>query len=204
MAKLTVTVQNTSGVTLEKANVSYEYGSVTGVVATDTAGVATVSGLPAGEYKVTGSISGYTAQSVDITIGTEDISVTIELPVSPTAAVESAAQKVLNSTVVTDWKTVKAAAEAAVTQLNTSVSTSDLTDSVVLATVYSQVTAVIQQAVSQVDAYKSQLMISRHTKGFWECVLIDAKLVGITVFQRWLSAEITGLQKKLEDKLGNI
>ena len=77
MAKLTVTVKNTSGVTLEKANVSYEYGSVTGVVATDTAGVATVSGLPAGEYKVTGSISGYTAESSTITIGTEDVTLTI-------------------------------------------------------------------------------------------------------------------------------
>lgn len=204
MAKLTVTVKNTSGVTLEKANVSYEFGSVTGVVATDTTGTATISGLPAGDYKVTGSIAGYTAESSTITIGTEDVTLTLELPTSPTAAVESAAQKVLDNTVVTDWKTVKAAAEAAVTQLTTSVSTSDLTDSAVLATVYSQVTMVIQQAVSQVDAYKSQLMISRHTKGFWECVLIDAKLVGITVFQRWLSAEITGLQKKLEDKLGNV
>ena len=203
MAKLTVNLTNSTGTALSGANVTYACGDITGTVVT-TNGAASISSLIAGNYTITGSMAGYTATSTSVTIGTDDTSVSIALPTSATASAENAAQKILDGTTATDWKTVKSAAEAAVSQLSTSVSMGNLADTAVLTTVYSQVTAVIQQAVSQVDAYKSQLMISRHTKGFWDCVLIDAKLVGITVFQRWLSAEITKLQKKLEDKLANI
>ena len=198
MAKLTVTIKNTIGASLGSANVTYACGGVSGTVATDTAGVAGISGLPAGNYTVTGSIQGYTAKTISVPIGTDDTAVTIELATSVTAAAESAAQAVLTNV---DWKTVKAAAEAAVTQLSTSVSTGDLTDSVAVSAVYTQVTTVIQNAVKSVEDYKSKLMISRHTKGFFACLLIDAKLVGITAFQMWLSSEISKLQAKLESKL---
>ena len=198
MAKLTVTIKNTAGTLLSSANVTYACGGVSGTVATDSVGVASISGLPAGSYTVTGSIQGYTAKTISVPIGTDDTAVTIELATSVTAAAESAAQAVLTNV---DWKTVKAAAEAAVTQLNTSVSTGDLTDSVVVSAVYAQVTTVIQNAVKSVEDYKSKLMISRHTKGFFACLLIDAKLVGITAFQMWLSSEISKLQAKLESKL---
>lgn len=204
MAKLTVTIENSAGVILSDANVTYACGEVTGTVTTDSTGIASISGLSAGDYTITGSINGYTATSATVTIGADDIQTVIKLPTSSTAAAESAAQTVLSNATTVDWKTLKAAAEAAVTQLSTSVSTSDLTDSTVLTSVYAQVTTVIQTAVSSVENYKSQLMISRHSKGFFQCLLIDAKLVGITIFQRWLSAEITKLQAKLEEKLKNL
>lgn len=204
MAKLTVTIENSAGVILSDANVIYACGEVTGTVTTDSTGVASISGLSAGDYTITGSINGYTATSTTVTIGTDDIQTVIKLPASSTAAAESAAQTVLSNATTVDWKTLKAAAEAAVTQLSTSVSTSDLTDSTVLTSVYAQVTTVIQTAVSSVENYKSQLMISRHSKGFFQCLLINAKLVGITIFQRWLSAEITKLQAKLEEKLKSL
>jgi len=202
MSTLSITLQN-SGKPLAGANVTYSGMGITNTKQTDANGVLTVSGLPNGSYAITGSLNGYTATTTNVVTTDADQSVTIELPVSPTAAAENAANTVLVNGSA-DWKTVKAAAEAAVNQLNTGVSSSDLTDNAVVAGLYAQVTTVIQQAVTSIDAYKSQLMISRHSKGFWECVLIDAKLVGITLFQRWVSSEISTIQKKLESKLANI
>ena len=202
MSTLSITLQN-SGKPLAGANVTYSGNWITNTKQTDANGIFTVSGLPNGSYAVTGSLNGYTATTANVVTTDADQSVTIELPVSPTAAAENAANTVLVNGSA-DWKTVKAAAEAAVNQLNTGVSSSNLTDNTVVAGLYAQVTTVIQQAVTSVDAYKSQLMISRHSKGFWECVLIDAKLVGITLFQRWVSSEISTIQKKLESKLANI
>lgn len=202
MSTLSITLQN-SGKPLAGANVTYSGNGINNTKQTDANGLATVSGLPNGSYAITGSLNGYTATTANVLTTDADQSVTIELPVSPTAAAENAANTVLVNGSA-DWKTVKAAAEAAVNQLNTGVSSGNLTDNTVVAGLYAQVTTVIQQAVTSVDAYKSQLMISRHSKGFWECVLIDAKLVGITLFQRWVSSEISTIQKKLESKLANI
>ena len=202
MSTLNITLQN-SGKALAGANVTYSGNGITNTKQTDANGVLMVSGLPNGTYAITGSLNGYTATTTNVITTDADQSVNIELPVSPTAAAENAANAVLvNGS--TDWKTVKAAAEAAVNQLNTGVSSSNLTDNTVVAGLYAQVTTVIQQAVTSIDAYKSQLMISRHSKGFWECALIDAELVGITLFQRWVSSEISTIQKKLESKLANI
>lgn len=202
MSTLSIILQN-SGNPLAGANVTYSGMGINNTKQTDANGLATVSGLPNGSYAITGSLNGYTATTTNVITTDADQSVTIELPVSPTAAAENAANTVLSNGSA-DWKTVKAAAEAAVNQLNTGVSSSDLTDNTVVSGLYAQVTTVIQQAVASVDSYKSQLMISRHSKGFWECVLIDAKLVGITLFQRWVSSEISTIQKKLESKLANI
>jgi hypothetical protein len=202
MSTLSITLQN-SGKPLAGANVTYSGNGINNTKQTDANGIATVSGLPNGSYAITGSLNGYTATTTNVITTDADQSVTIELPASPTAAAENAANAVLVNGSA-DWKTVKAAAEAAVNQLNTGVSSSNLTDNTVVSGLYAQVTTVIQQAVTSVDSYKSQLMISRHSKGFWECVLIDAKLVGITLFQRWVSSEISTIQKKLESKLANI
>ena len=202
MSTLSITLQNL-GKPLAGANVTYSGNGITNTKQTDANGIFTVSGLPNGSYAITGSLNGYTATTANVVTTDADQSVTIELPVSPTAAAENAANTVLSNGSA-DWKTVKAAAEAAVNQLNTGVSSSDLTDNAVVFGLYAQVTTVIQQAVTSIDSYKSQLMISRHSKGFWECVLIDAKLVGITLFQRWVSSEISTIQKKLESKLANI
>ena len=202
MSTLSITLQN-SGKPLAGANVTYSGNGINNTKQTDTNGIATVSGLPNGSYAITGSFNGYTATTTNVITTDADQSVTIELPASPTAAAENAANTVLSNGSA-DWKTVKAAAEAAVNQLSTGVSSSNLTDNTVVSGLYAQVTTVIQQAVTSVDSYKSQLMISRHSKGFWECVLIDAKLVGITLFQRWVSSEISTIQKKLESKLANI
>lgn len=202
MSTLSITLQN-SGKPLAGANVTYSGNGINNTKQTDANGLATVSGLPNGSYAITGSLNGYTATTTNVITTDADQSVTIELPASPTAAAENAANAVLSNGSA-DWKTVKAAAEAAVNQLNTGVSSSNLADNAVVSGLYAQVTTVIQQAVTSVDSYKSQLMISRHSKGFWECVLIDAKLVGITLFQRWVSSEISTIQKKLESKLANI
>jgi len=201
MAKLTVTIESTAGALLTSANVTYAYGEINGTTTTDSNGVASVSGLSAGDYTVTGSIQGYTAQTATVTVGTDDTAVTLKLPVSATAAAETAANTVLTSATTVDWKTVKSAAEAAVAQLSSTVTTSDLTDTTVLTSVYSQVTTVIQNAVKSVEDYKGKLMISRHTTDFFGCLLIDAKIIGITAFQLWLSSRISTLQAKLKSQL---
>ena len=124
MSTLSITLQN-SGKPLAGANVTYSGNGITNTKQTNANGVLTVSGLPNGSYAITGSLNGYTATTTNVVATDADQSVIIELPVSPTAAAENAANTVLSNGSA-DWKTVKAAAETAVNQLNTGVSSSDL------------------------------------------------------------------------------
>jgi hypothetical protein len=214
-ASVKINVKNSADI-LVGATVLYSGGEVSNTTITDSAGQATVSGLPAGAYTFTASMTGYTASSESVSLAdgaSSELTITLTAAATESTqvqAVETAVATAIatassgTASVSEDWKTIKAAAEASVTSLSSSVSTSDLTSSTALTGLYSQVTSVIQTAITKVEAYKSQLMISRHTKSFGECLLIDAKLAGITIFEYYVSKEVNAAKAKIEAKISSL
>jgi hypothetical protein len=195
--------------TIVGATISYSVNGVPATPTADSAGKVIIEGLPAGSYTFTASLTGYTNVSKTVVLVDGDSQI-ISLPLTATAvttaeqtvasAIETASTST-TTTVTEDWKTIKAAAETALSGLSTSVAGADLSSNTVLTSIYSQITTVIQTAITKVNNYKSQLMISRHSKNFWECVLIDAKLAGITVFEYFVSKEINKIKSEIEAKI---
>jgi hypothetical protein len=199
-----VTINTNAG-----ATISYSVNGVSVAATADPTGQAIIEGLPVGNYTFTASLTGYTSVSNSVTL-VDGNSPSISLPLTATA-VANAEQKVTNAieaagnstttTITEDWATIKATAESALSGLSTSVASSDLSSGTVLTNIYSQITTVIQTAITKVNVYKSQLMVSRHSKDFWECVLIDAKLAGITVFEYFVSKEVNKIKSEIESKI---
>ncbi|MBU2701195.1 hypothetical protein Ga0466249_002309 [Sporomusaceae bacterium BoRhaA] len=210
MGNVNITVKNSEGVALQGVAISYEISGIgTTTTLTDVNGLVSVAGLADGAYKFVAALVGYNSGKAELTV-TEGATVegVITLVATAINTVEqtiasaiTAAESNTTTTVSDDWKTIKAAAETALSGLSTSVANSDLTSSTVLTDIYSQITTVIQTAIGKVDAYKHELMVSRHSKDFWECVLIDAKLAGITVFEYFVSKEINKIKSEIESKI---
>ena len=207
--KILVETDATIPVAIAGANVSVLIGSVKMDYTTQNDGTVEKSGFTNGvEYTFTATKTGYTPNSCKV-IASEDGEMTgvIKLVSNIDSAVKTVEKAIVSAstnsttTVSDDWKTIKAAAENAISGLTTSLGSSDLSDSTALTAIYSQVSTVINTAITRVDAYKSQLMISRHSKGFWECVLIDAKLSGITIFEYFVAKEVSAIKAKIEAKI---
>jgi len=115
----TITVNDGTNV-LEGATISYVVNNVTCEATTDSTGVATVTGLDAGNYDFTAALSGYTSASVtlaitDDTTTTGTISLTKETTTTTTTTEEA-------STTSTTTSDVSSAAEtAAITSVISSV-----------------------------------------------------------------------------------
>ena len=221
MATLKITVESdaVNPTFISGATLSTKIGAVPMTYTTDETGTIEKSGFTSGEsYTFTATKTGYTTNTVTVVASDSGvvsgvIKLVAETVVGVTSAVESVVSKVSDAvetaktsttTVSEDWKTIKATAETAISGLSTSLATSDLTKDGVVESLYSQLTTVINSSITKIDAYKSQLMISRHTKNFWECVLIDAKLAGIELFEYFVAKEISTIKTKITDKLSSL
>jgi hypothetical protein len=221
MATLKITVESdaTTPELITGATLSTTINGTVVTYTTDATGTIEKSGFTSGEsYTFTAVATGYATNTVTI-VASDDgivsgiIKLVAETVAGVTSAVESVVSKVSDAvktaetsttTVSEDWKTIKATAESAINGLSTSLTTSDLTKDGVVESLYSQLTTVINSSITKIDAYKSQLMISRHTKNFWECVLIDAKLSGIELFEYFVAKEISAIKTKITDKLSSL
>jgi uncharacterized surface anchored protein len=104
MANTTITVQDSTGVVLSGATVSYDVNSVAVEGTTDSNGQLVISDLAAGTYDFTAALSGYTGASVDVTVdGTTDATGTITMTAELTCAttVKSEAITLLATAAVT-------------------------------------------------------------------------------------------------------
>ena len=220
MATLKITAETEAEVLIEGATLSTTINGTTVDYTTDATGTIEKSGFTNGEsYTFTAVKTGYTTNTVIVTASDDGVvsgvikmAVVVETvgttnPVDQvvnTVATAIETAKTSTTTVAEDWKTIKATAEAAISGLSTSLTTSDLTKDGVVESLYSQLTTVINSSITKVDSYKSQLMVSRHTKNFWECVLIDAKLAGIELFEYFLAKEISTIKAKITDKISSL
>jgi hypothetical protein len=216
MATVKFNAKDESGNPLQNINISYNVGGLAATPKiTDVTGEASTSGLPVGTYSFTASGNGYTAKTVSavaISDATDNIVNFIltaqnEVISNVEKTMQDAMNTVSTSTTTTsaqDWKTVKEAAEKSITDLTTIITSSGLSDTTIITQAYGLVTEAIHKAVNDVEQYKSNLMISRHTKNAWECFLIDLKLAGITLFQMWASKQVNALVAKLKEKVTTI
>lgn len=213
MASVKFLVKDTDGKVVPNINISYKVGGmlVTPKV-TDVNGEASTSGLPVGVYDFTASGNGYDAVTNKAVSVTEEVVGTVAFVLkaqnSTVKNVESNIQKTIEnivsnstSTPSQDWKTIKSAATDAITNLSNIITTGNLDESTIIGQAYGLVTEAIHKSLNAVEEYKSQLMISRHTTGLGECLLIDLKLVGITLFQTWASKEVETLLSKLKERI---
>jgi len=173
MATVFITIKNQAGAALAGANVSYTVNGLSASKNTDDAGQASISGLPADTYKITGSIAGYTpvTQTVALTEGESAPIVFVLAPAisesAPVQAVGSAIETAIKNAGTTpatptqDWNTVKKSAvdalDAMAAGLNTDATAAQL---------YALIDVAKKQAYEKVEEYKHQLMVSRHTKDF--------------------------------------
>jgi uncharacterized surface anchored protein len=99
MANTTITVQDSTGVALSEATVSYLVNAVTVEGATDTNGELTIAGLEAGTYTFTAALSGYTSASTDVVVTEDaDSTGTIALTATITSTIVSAVATAAAST----------------------------------------------------------------------------------------------------------
>lgn len=205
MATIKIITTNDSGTALAGVSVVVKVEGSDITYTSDSSGIIEKSGFTSGTtYTFTGTLTGYTSASVDViasddgvTSGTIKMVSSVSTAESTVASAITTASTSTTTTASEDWKTIKAAAESVLSTLVSSVSSADLTDSSVLTTLYSQVTTVIQTAITKVETYKSALMVSRHSLGLAACLKIDAKLIGITVFEYYVNKELSKIKTKL-------
>ena len=90
MANTTITVQDNTGVVLSGATVSYLVNAVTVEGTTDTNGELIITGLDAGTYTFTATLSGYTSASVEVAVAADtDTAGTISMTATVTATIVS-------------------------------------------------------------------------------------------------------------------
>ena len=168
----TITVNDGTNV-LEGATVSYVVNNVTCEATTDNTGVATVSGLDAGNYDFTAVLSGYASASVTLAIIDDTTTAgTISLTAETTTEEES--------TVSTITDAAAAAAEtAAITSL---VSTSTETTTTIADTINSK----IKELTAEISTTSSPWVKVRNTV---EIAALAGALAGI----------VAGLKSGLED-----
>jgi len=161
----TITVNDGTNV-LEGATISYTVGGVSCEATTDSTGVATVSGLDAGNYDFTATLSGYTSASVTLAISddtttTGTISLTAETTTTTTEG---------ESTVSTISDAATTAAEtAAITSL---VSTSTETTTTIADTINSK----IKELTAEISTTSSPWVKVRNTV---EIAALAGALAGI-------------------------
>ena len=221
-----LTVKNQQGSPISGASVYITMpgiGKATTAKVTDAEGKAVYSGLTSSTtYQFDVSATGFkdnkvvvtteasdSSQNNDIVLESTTINAVAENVVSVVTTTVGAktitdAEKTIGDTIDkaieegTDWDTVKKNAEGAIQSLSGAVSgtgsiTTDMIDALVA--------EAKKEAFDEVNKYKSQLMVLRHSKSFWECVGIDLELAGILTFQYWVSSEVNSLVKKLKEKL---
>ena len=221
-----LTVKNQQGSPISGASVYITMpgiGKATTAKVTDAEGKAVYSGLTSSTtYQFDVSATGFkdnkvvvtteasdSSQNNDIVLESTTINAVAENVVSVVTTTVGAktitdAEKTIGDTIDkaieegTDWDTVKKNAEGAIQSLSGAVSG---TDSVTTDMIDALVAEVKKEAFDEVNKYKSQLMVLRHSKSFWECVGIDLELAGILTFQYWVSSEVNSLVKKLKEKL---
>lgn len=212
MATVLVTIKNQAGASLAGANVSYTVNGLSASKKTDDAGQASISGLPADTYKMTGSIAGYNpvTQTVMLAEGESSTVVFVLAPAisesAPVQAIEQAAGSAIETVIknagttpatpMQDWNIVKKSAVDALDAMTAGLST-DAT----AAQLYALIDAAKKQAYEKVEEYKHQLMVSRHTKDFWACVGIDIELAAIIAFEYYVAGQIAQFTAKLKEKI---
>ena len=161
----TITVNDGTNV-LEGATVSYVVNNVTCEATTDSTGVATVSGLDAGNYDFTAALSGYTSASVTLAI-TDDTTTTGTISLTAESTTTTTEEE---STVSTITDAATAAAEtAAITSL---VSTSTETTTTIADTINSK----IKELTSEIATTSSPWVKVRNTV---EIAALAGALAGI-------------------------
>ena len=221
-----LTVKNQQGSPISGASVYITMpgiGKATTAKVTDAEGKAVYSGLTSSTtYQFDVSATGFkdnkvvvtteasdSSQNNDIVLESTTINAVAENVVSVVTTTVGAktitdAEKTIGDTIDkaieegTDWDTVKKNAEGAIQSLSGAVSG---TGSVTTDMIDALVAEAKKEAFDEVNKYKSQLMVLRHSKSFWECVGIDLELAGILTFQYWVSSEVNSLVKKLKEKL---
>ena len=221
-----LTVKNQQGSPISGASVYITMpgiGKATTAKVTDAEGKAVYSGLTSSTtYQFDVSATGFkdnkvvvtteasdSSQNNDIVLESTTINAVAENVVSVVTTTVGAktitdAEKTIGDTIDkaieegTDWDTVKKNAEGAIQSLSGAVSG---TGSVTTGMIDALVAEAKKEAFDEVNKYKSQLMVLRHSKSFWECVGIDLELAGILTFQYWVSSEVNSLVKKLKEKL---
>ena len=139
MATVLVTIKNQAGASLAGANVSYTVNGLSASKKTDDAGQASISGLPADTYKMTGSIAGYNpvTQTVMLAEGESSTVVFVLAPAisesAPVQAIEQAAGSSIETfiknagttpaTPMQDWNIVKKSAVDALDAMTAGLST---------------------------------------------------------------------------------
>jgi len=99
MANTIITVQDSTGVVLSGATVSYLVNAVTVESTTDTNGELIITGLDAGTYTFTATLSGYTSTSVEVVVtDAADTAGTISMTATMTATIVSAVASAAVST----------------------------------------------------------------------------------------------------------
>jgi len=94
-----ITVQDSTGVVLSGATVSYLVNAVTVEGNTDTNGELTITGLDAGTYTFTATLSGYTSTSVEVAVTDDaDAAGIITMTATVTATIVSAVASAAVST----------------------------------------------------------------------------------------------------------
>lgn len=221
-----LTVKNQQGSPISGASVYITMpgiGKATTAKVTDAEGKAVYSGLTSSTtYQFDVSATGFkdnkvvvtteasdSSQNNDIVLESTTINAVAENVVSVVTTTVGAetitnAEKTIGDTIDkaieegTDWDTVKKNAEGAIQSLSGAVSG---TGSVTTDMIDALVAEAKKEAFDEVNKYKSQLMVLRHSKSFWECVGIDLELASILTFQYWVSSEVNSLVKKLKEKL---
>lgn len=221
-----LTVKNQQGSPISGASVYITMpgiGKATTAKVTDAEGKAVYSGLTSSTtYQFDVSATGFkdnkvvvtteasdSSQNNDIVLESTTINAVAENVVSVVTTTVGAktitdAEKTIGDTIDkaieegTDWDTVKKNAEGAIQSLSGAVSG---TGSVTTDMIDALVAEAKKEAFDEVNKYKSQLMVLRHSKSFWECVGINLELAGILTFQYWVSSEVNSLVKKLKEKL---
>lgn len=221
-----LTVKNQQGSPISGASVYITMpgiGKATTAKVTDAEGKAVYSGLTSSTtYQFDVSATGFkdnkvvvtteasdSSQNNDIVLESTTINAVAENVVSVVTTTVGAktitdAEKTIGDTIDkaieegTDWDTVKKNAEGAIQSLSGAVSG---TGSVTTDMIDALVAEAKKEAFDEVNKYKSQLMVLRHSKSFWECIGIDLELAGILTFQYWVSSEVNSLVKKLKEKL---
>jgi len=191
MANTTIKVQDSTGVALSEATVSYLVNAVKIEGTTDTNGELVIAGLEAGTYTFTATLSGYTSASVEVAV-TEDTNATGEITLTETEEESTV------STITDAAKTAAiAAAEAALTsELTSAVSTATSSATTGLT---ASVAKLIQKGTDEITRLSKEIGT---THDFYVKYLRNpAEIVLLTGLIAGAGAGVTAAIKELTSKL---
>lgn len=179
-----ITVQDSSGNALEGASVAYTADGTTNTKTTDSSGLVEITGLAAGTYTFTGSMSGYADNSVELTSSddTTEVDGTIALTAESTTTTEE------ESTVST---VEDAAKEAAVTA---AISTAATT----ITSVVSSNSGLISKATTEISRLTAEIGT---TESIWVKVRDAAEVTLLSGLLAGVTAGSVAAIKELEEKI---